>query len=117
MGRLTLPRSGLVYLDASPVIYSVEKIEPYYSLLEPMWLAARAGDFILVSSQLLLLEALVKPTRDGDTVLEQSFRDLLLTSHEVQLITISLPILESAIRLRAATRIKTPDAIHAATAL
>ena len=117
MGKLTLPRSGLVYLDTSPVIYSVEKIEPYWTLLKPMWLAALAGDFILVSSELLLLETLVKPIRDGDAVLEQSFRDLLLTSREIQLIPISLPILESAIQLRATTRIKTPDAIHAATAL
>ena len=27
MGRLTLPDSGLVYLDADTVIYSVEKID------------------------------------------------------------------------------------------
>jgi len=117
MGKLTLPRSGLIYLDTSPVIYSVEKIEPYHSLLQPMWLAAQTGDFILVSSELLLLETLVKPLQDADMVLEQSFRDLLITSSEMQLIPISLPILETATRLRATTRIKTPDAIHAATAL
>ena len=60
---------------------------------------------------------MVKPIRDGNAILEQSFRDLLLASREIQLIPISLPILESAIELRATTRIKTSDAIHAATAL
>ena len=117
MGKLTLPRSGLVYLDTSPVIYSVEKIEPYHTLLQPMWQAAQTGDFILVSSELLLLETLVKPIQDANVVLEQSFRNLLLTSHEMQLVRISLPILETATQLRATTRIKTPDAIHVATAL
>lgn len=117
MGRLVLPRSGIVYLDTSPVIYSVEKIEPYYTLLEPMWLAAQAGDIILISSELLLLETLVKPLRDADIALEQSYRDLLVGSTELQLIPINSLILETATRLRATIRIKTPDAIHAATGL
>ena len=29
--------SGPVYLDANGFIYSVERIEPYRTLLEPMW--------------------------------------------------------------------------------
>ena len=41
MGQLTLPASGSVYIDADAVIYSVEKIEPYWTLLQPMWSAAR----------------------------------------------------------------------------
>ncbi len=43
MGRLTLPSTGPVYLDASGFIYSVERIEPYRTLLEPMWLQLRQG--------------------------------------------------------------------------
>ena len=117
MGQLTLPTSGPVYLDADVVIYSIEKIEPYWSLLQPMWQAARDGDFLLVSSELLLLETLVKPIQAGDKQLEQIFRQLLLTSTDIQLYPISLPILEQAIHLRASLNLKTPDAIHAATAL
>jgi predicted nucleic acid-binding protein len=116
VGTLTLPDTGQVYLDASPIIYSVEKIEPYWSLLQPLWHRAQAGHVTLVSSQLLFIETLVKPLQAGDAVLEASFRNLLLNSHEVQLLPISLPILEEAARLRAALRLKTPDAIHAATA-
>ena len=40
MGALMLPASGSVYVDANVVIYAVEKIDPYHSLLEPLWLAA-----------------------------------------------------------------------------
>ncbi len=111
-----LPTSGLVYLDTDVVIYSVEKIEPYWSLLQPMWLAAQDGNFLLVGSELLLLETLVKPVQAGDTKLEQVFRQLLQSSAEVQLYPISLPILEQAIHLRATFNLKSPDAIHAATA-
>jgi predicted nucleic acid-binding protein len=117
MGQLTLPTSGPVYLDTDVVIYSVEKIEPYWSLLQPMWQAAGDSNFLLVGSELLLLETLVKPIQAGDNELEQIFRQLLLTSAEVQLYPISLPVLEQAIRLRASLNLKSPDAIHAATAL
>jgi predicted nucleic acid-binding protein len=117
MGQLTLPTSGLVYLDADVIIYSVEKIEPYWSLLQPMWLAAQTGKFSPVGSELLLLETLVKPVQAGDTKLEQIFRQLLLASAEIQLFPISLPILEQAIYLRSTLNLKSPDAIHAATAL
>ncbi len=37
MGRLTLPSTGPDYLDASGFTYSVERIEPYRTLLEPMY--------------------------------------------------------------------------------
>ena len=43
MGTLTLPTSGLVYLDANSVIYTVEKHPLYGPLLQPLWLAAQAG--------------------------------------------------------------------------
>ena len=74
MGSLTLPSTGPVYLDASGFIYSVERIDPYRTLLEPMWLQAQAGKFSIVSSDLVVLETLVKPLREGDTVVELLFR-------------------------------------------
>ena len=41
MGTLTLPASGLVYLDANSVIYTVESHPVYGPLLQPLWQAAR----------------------------------------------------------------------------
>ena len=35
MGALTLPDSEPVYLDSCGFIYSVERVEPYRTLLEP----------------------------------------------------------------------------------
>jgi predicted nucleic acid-binding protein len=56
----------------------------------------------------------------GDSALasvETGFRALLQYASDVQLIAITHAILEQAASLRARTTIKTPDAIHAATAL
>src|SRR5260370_1433234 len=115
MGALTLPPGGAVYVDANAVIYAVEKIEPYRSLLEPLWLAAQAGHLRIITSELTWLETLTKPLREGSTPLEALFR-AFLTAREVRLIPATLSLWEDAARLRA-LGLKTPDALHAATAL
>ncbi len=116
MGPLILPVNGPVYLDTNGFIYSVERIEPYRTLLEPMWQRARAGEFDIVSSDIVVLETLVKPLRDGDTVVEMLLR-ALFDAQEVSLISATRELWEGAARIRADTRLKTPDALHAATAL
>ncbi len=117
MGTLSLPAAGTVYFDANAVIYSVEKIEPYRALLDAAWKASEVGAIRIVGSELLLLECLVKPVRAADSLLEHTYRELLLGSGDVRLMPVDLPVIERAIRIRAENRLKTPDAIHAASAL
>ncbi|MEH1997648.1 MAG: PIN domain-containing protein [Nostoc sp.] len=69
-----------------------------------------------MSSELILMEALVLPLRNNDTFLLNAYEELLL-SENMQLLPISQPVLRQAASLRATTNLKTPDAIHAATAL
>lgn len=116
MGSVTLPQSGLTYLDASVIIYAVEKIPPYDELLQPLWQTREAAPPYFIGSELLFLETLVKPVQAGNDVLQTAFRKFL-EAREMQLIPISAAILETAVQLRAIAKLKTPDAIHAATAL
>ena len=116
MGPLTFPLAGLVYLDASGLIYSMERVEPYRTLLEPMWQEAQADNITIVSSPVLVIEALVKPLRDGNAEIESQYRELF-ASNAVRLLDASYQVFEEASRLRAATGLKIPDALHAATAL
>ena len=116
MGPLTLPTGGSVYIDANAIIYSVERIEPYRELLAPMWQEARAGRFTLASSELVVLETLIKPLREGNARLEMLFRSIFAAA-EMELIPATLTVWEDAARIRAATGLKTSDALHAATAL
>jgi len=117
MEQLILPSSGSVYLDANAMIYSAEKIDPYYTLLQPLWQAVKQSHIAVVSSELLLLETLVKPIREENKVLENIFREIFTSSEDIQLIPISKEILEQAAYLRATVGLKPPDAIHAATGL
>ena len=76
MGSLALPAAGLVYLDASVLIYSVERVEPYRTLLEPMWRQAQDGELAIVSSPIVVIETLVKPLQDGNIAIELQYREL-----------------------------------------
>ena len=114
MGPLTLPAHGPVYLDANGFIYSVERVDPYCTLLEPMWRQARFGEFDVASSEITVLETLVKPLREGDEVVETLLRSLF-DAHEVRLVPATRELWEDAARIRAETGLGTPDALHAAT--
>ncbi len=116
MGPLILPTGGSIYIDANVIIYSVERVEPYRSLLAPMWEEAKAGRFALASSELVALETLIRPLRDGNVLLEMLFRSVL-AAEEMNLIPATLATWEDAARIRADTGLATPDALHAATAL
>jgi predicted nucleic acid-binding protein len=117
MGVISLPPSGTVYVDANAVIYLVERIEPYLSVSAPLWDALNAGTQAVLTSQLTLLEVLVKPLRDGNTRVASLFRTVLLGTAGLTCHPITQTILEAAARIRAAHNLKTPDALHAATTL
>lgn len=115
MGQLNIPSSALVYVDTAVVIYSVEFNPDYWQLLQPLWAKFQANEVGIVSSELTLMESLVVPLRNGNTILIDTYEQLL--SSQVSLVPISQTILKSAAQLRATTNLRTPDAIHAATAL
>jgi len=104
-------------LDAQCVIYTVERHPVYHPVLRPVWVAAQAGTFQIATSELTILESLVIPYRTADTVTEANFEQTFALP-VVDLIAITPDILRQAAKLRASIpRFRTPDAIHAATAL
>jgi predicted nucleic acid-binding protein len=115
MGPLTLPPAGLIYADAQVCIYSVERHPVYAPLLRPLWQAVQAGTLEVVSSELTLLETLVGPLKRADTALAATYEQFF-QQPGIRLLPITQPVLREAARLRATTRLRTPDAMHAATA-
>ncbi|MCY4575566.1 MAG: type II toxin-antitoxin system VapC family toxin [Chloroflexi bacterium] len=116
MGSLDLPDAGLIYIDASTLIYSVERVEPYRELLVPMWEQAEAGNLTIVSSPILVIETLVKPLQDGNSEIADQYRSIF-ASNAVNLLETSYAVAELAAQVRADAGLKTPDALHAASAL
>lgn len=116
MGPMSLPSHGAIYLDTSAIIYSVERNEPYFTLLAPAWQQAEAGQLGVVCGELVIAETLVRPIREGNADLAAAFR-AVFAAPEVDLVPTTRRLWENTARLRAETGLKTPDALHAATAL
>ncbi|HEY7342605.1 MAG TPA: PIN domain-containing protein [Ktedonobacterales bacterium] len=117
MGSLTLPGTGSAYADANVFIYTVEHIDPYRIVLDAFWRDVQSAHTSVLTSELSALEVLVRPIREGNIALEAAFRAVLFSSPDVQMLPVTISVLERAAQLRATTSLKTPDAIHAATAL
>ncbi len=112
-----LPETGKIYLDANCFIYSVERIDPYREILDTLWQAVSGGQIMVITSELTLLEVLVKPLKVGDITTATIFRTVLRHFPDVYMLPISQNILEESARLRATIGLKTPDALHVATAI
>lgn len=109
---------GRVYLDSNAIIYTIERVEPYAALLQPLWDAADQRSVQLVTSQLSVLECLVHPIRKGNDGLVRAYRRVLYRFRGLVLSSLEPEALEMAARLRAAVgSLKTPDAIHAASSI
>lgn len=104
-------------MDANCFVYSVEHIEPYYTILDIVWQSVKSGNLRIVTSEMTLLEVLVKPIKMEATNTVDAFRAVLYLQSEARMMPITQPVLEKAAVLRATTNLKTPDAIHVATAL
>ncbi len=115
MGRLDFQNGSKIYLDTSIVIYSVMTDPKYWATLRPMWQKSQGREVNLISSELLILETLVVPLRTNNAPILEIYEDLF--NEDIQLQPITKSILRTAAQLRATTRLKTPDAIHAATAI
>ena len=115
MGTLSLPSSGLVYIDAQAAIYSVERHADYAPLLEPLWRVVQSVQLRAATSELCVLEALVMPFRRGNQPLIDAF-EAFFDDPGLEVVPVSRAVLLAAARLRASSKLKTPDSIHWATA-
>lgn len=112
-----IPTSGIAYLDTGCFIYTVEPHPVYAPLLRPIWQALTTGALTVVTSELTLMEVLVGAYGASDTVLEADYRRTL-GNPLIGLLPIDQGVLGEAARLRAARlALRTPDAIHIATAI
>jgi predicted nucleic acid-binding protein len=113
---MTIPLGAVAYVDANALIYAVERLDPYATLLQPLWNAAKLGNARLISSQLLIVEALTGPLKAGNLPLADAYEQIF-RSNDPHLLAVTPTVLRRAAHIRATHGLKTPDAIHAATAL
>jgi predicted nucleic acid-binding protein len=103
-------------LDTAPLIYLVERHPDFGALVRNVVQRAEAGEIELVTSSLTLTEVLSQPFARGDEELADAYRSILLETPYLQVLPVDPAAAERAARLRAAYRLKTPDAIQIAIA-
>jgi predicted nucleic acid-binding protein len=100
-------------LDASAIIYALEG-NPSIRAAVVAWVEKAEGR--IITSRLSMLECLVKPTRNGDKGLTETYTQFF-ANRAVTIAEIDAFVIAEATTLRARLALRTPDAIHLATAV
>jgi len=108
---------SLVALDTAPIIYFIEKYQPWVRSVKPLFGALDNDRFRAVTSSLTLAEVLVHPFRNQRADLAAEYRQLLLGARNLRTIPVGPAIAERAAELRSRFSFRTPDAIQIATAI
>ena len=106
-----------IYLDAAPLVYYVEENPTYVKTMDVVIDLIENKPIQAFSSVILIPEVLMLPRRLGKTELVKTYQAILLNSRAFQLKVVSLQIATQATDLRAQYNLRTPDALHVATAL
>lgn len=101
-----------VYLDACIIIYLMENAASFSEKTRRF--LARNGDAALCVSPLVRMEVLIKPLRESSTILVADYEEFLAAQNWLSINDITFNL---ALQLRAQHGLKTPDALHLATAL
>ena len=117
MEWLSSLKGKTVGLDASSLIYYIEEHPAFLLLVDPFFNAMMRGDFEVVTSTVTITEVLVHPISLNNYALAEAYRDILQNAAYLRTVPVTAGIAETAARLRAVHNIRTPDAIHIATAM
>ncbi len=117
MGLITELGVGSVAVDTAIFIYFIEENPRFLPEILPLFKEADQGKRDLITSALTLLEVLVVPYRAGNRLLAERYEALLTRSRGIRLVALSHDQLRAAAQLRAATSVKTPDALQLVAAI
>jgi predicted nucleic acid-binding protein len=112
-----LTRHNRIAIDTSVFIFQLEENAKYVGLANQVFRWLNTAKASAVTSTVTMLEVLVHPYREEDQDGVDAFYALLSTSPNLSWVPASLDVTDQAARLRAEHKLKTPDAIQAATAL
>jgi predicted nucleic acid-binding protein len=115
--RQFLSRHTVVALDTSVFIYQVEPNPKYVRLTQALFVWLEKSGNTAVTSTIALSELLVPGYKEGDRKRVDNFYALLTVYPQLIWRPADLQIADLAARFRAEHRLKTPDALQAATAV
>jgi predicted nucleic acid-binding protein len=109
-----LPEHALLLVDSAPIIYLLEGRPELAERFKPFFSAHDAGRLRFAVTTTTVAEVLTGPLQNGNEALSRRYRAVL---ESWQVVALDLDIAETAVRLRAAHRLRLADAVQAASAL
>lgn len=106
-----------IYIDTAPLIYLVERNPHYIATMLGIVDFIEAARLPGFTSVVALTEILVQPLRLGNTDRAQQYYDIIVGRYDFTLVSFTSEIAISAAAIRARYGLRTPDAMHAATAV
>jgi predicted nucleic acid-binding protein len=118
IGRLRafLRHHGRIALDTSVFIYQLEANARYLSLTDHIFAWIEQPHSKAITSTITMTELLVQPYRNFEESRVDEIYGLLSTYPNLDWVAPSIEIADLAARIRALYRLRTPDALQAATA-
>lgn len=115
--RTFLRRHRRVALDTSIFIYQLETNPQYLAFTDHIFSWLERPGCKAVTSTITMTELLVQPYRNNDIERVDEFYALLSTYPNLEWVAPDLAIADLAAQIRALHRLRTPDALQAATAV
>ncbi|MBC8163903.1 MAG: type II toxin-antitoxin system VapC family toxin [Roseiflexaceae bacterium] len=106
-----------IAFDTAPLIYFVERHPVYFDRMLLIMRYVDRGLIAGVASTVALAEVLVQPLRAENTTLAERYETVLAESYSFRLETLTTTAARRAGDLRARYNLRTPDALHVATAI
>jgi len=104
-------------VETAPFIYFVEQNLTYLDRVRAIFQRLAKGDLEIVTSAITLTEVLVMPFQTGHTQYEREYREMLLNTEHISVVPVMPAVAIQAAKLRAKYRLRTPDALHIASAI
>ncbi len=105
-----------LYLDASAIIYGMEGPGDLRKAVLAWVTQAESSGGTVTTSRLSRLECRVRPLREGQSALMAQYEEFFMR-RSLQVADVGASVIELATDLRVRYGLKTPDAIHVATAM
>lgn len=112
-----LPAHPVLVVDSAPIIYWLEGHARFAERFAEIFQAAEAGDAAIVISTVTLAEVLAGPIASNDELRTAQYREALTRGLGWQVASLDAETAVEAARIRAAYRLRLPDAIQVATAI
>jgi len=115
--RAFLKRHRRIALDTSIFIYYLEANPAYVDMAGEVFTWLEGSSNTAVTSSITMTELLVQPYRDANEPLVNQYYALFSLFPNLEWVAPDLAIADTAARIRAHHRLRTPDALQAATAI